>query len=780
MTTAPDIDVSPTHTRRLELEVAGMTCGACATRVQRKLGKVDGVRASVNYATRIATVDADESVSVDELCAVVDRAGYAAAPRAETVTSDSDPDRDHARSIFRRLVVAVVLFVPLADLSIMFSVVPDTRITGWQWILLALALPILTWSAWPFYRVAARNLRHGTSSMETLISLGILAAAGWSLYTMFDSDGDDASRGVWQSIVHSDSIYLEVAAGVTVFVLAGRYFEARAKSNAGGALRALAALSAKDVSILLADGSEMRIPVGELNEQQKFVVRPGETIATDGLVVSGTAGVDMSAMTGESRPVDVESGSIVVGGTVALNGRLVVEAAAVGPDTKFAAMIRLVEEAQSGKATAQRLADRLSAVFVPCVVVLAALTLAGWVLSGAGLESGISAALAVLIIACPCALGLATPTALMVASGRGAQLGIFLKGHQALDASRLVDTVVFDKTGTVTNGELSVVEVTLLDGWERDEVMQAVAAVERASEHAVGQAIAGSVSTDTESDETVEDFAAETGSGVRGTVESRSVAVGAPRWISAGHPVHADLARARRRGEEAGHTVVYVRIGSDVCAAISVADTVKDDAAEAIAELHRRGMRTLLVTGDNTSAAAAVAERVGITEVVAEVLPEGKVDLIEELRAQGATVAMVGDGINDGPALATADLGLAIGRGTDVAIGAADIILVRHALMTVPEALGLARATRRTIRTNMAWAFGYNIAAIPIAAAGLLNPLIAGAAMAFSSFFVVSNSLRIRQFAKRPDTRRRDLYADNSIDESVDDPADEMSSASRA
>ncbi|GGF20947.1 heavy metal translocating P-type ATPase [Williamsia phyllosphaerae] len=780
MTTAPEIDLSSTHTRRLELEVAGMTCGACATRVERKLGKVDGVRASVNYATRIATVDADESVSVDELCAVVDRAGYAAAPRAETVTSDSDPDRDHARSIFRRLVVAVVLFVPLADLSIMFSVVPDTRITGWQWILVALALPILTWSAWPFYRVAARNLRHGTSSMETLISLGILAAAGWSLYTMFGTDGDDASRGVWQSIVHSDSIYLEVAAGVTVFVLAGRYFEARAKSNAGGALRALAALSAKDVSILLTDGSEMRIPVGELNEQQKFVVRPGETIATDGLVVSGTAGVDMSAMTGESRPVDVEAGSTVVGGTVALNGRLVVEAAAVGPDTKFAAMIRLVEEAQSGKATAQRLADRLSAVFVPCVVVLAALTLAGWVLSGAGLESGISAALAVLIIACPCALGLATPTALMVASGRGAQLGIFLKGHQALDASRQIDTVVFDKTGTVTNGELSVVEVTLLDGWDRDEVMGAVAALERASEHAVGQAIAASVSADTESDEAVEDFTAETGHGVHGLVGARSVAVGAPRWISAGHTVHANLARARRRGEEAGHTVVYARVGSDVCAAISVADTVKDDAAEAITELHRRGMRTMLVTGDNASAAGAVAERVGITEVVAEVLPEGKVDLIDELRAQGATVAMVGDGINDGPALATADLGLAIGRGTDVAIGAADIILVRHALMTVPEALGLARATRRTIRTNMVWAFGYNVAAIPIAAAGLLNPLIAGAAMAFSSFFVVSNSLRIRQFAKRPDTLRRDLYADTGTDGSVYDPSDEMSSASRA
>nr|WP_253661776.1 heavy metal translocating P-type ATPase [Williamsia maris] len=738
-----------------------MTCGACATRVERKLGKVDGVRASVNYATRIATIDADQEISVDDLCAVVDRAGYGAAPRDEVVSSDSDPDRDHAKSIFRRLVVALILFVPLADLSIMFSVVPDTRITGWQWILLALALPILTWSAWPFYRVAARNLRHGTSSMETLISLGILSAAGWSLYTMFGAGRatGDSSRGVWQAIIDSDSIYLEVAAGVTVFVLAGRYFEARAKSNAGGALRALAALSAKDVSILLRDGSEMRIPVSELNEQQKFVVRPGETIATDGLVVEGTAGVDMSAMTGESRPVDVEAGSVVVGGTVALNGRLVVEAAAVGPDTRFAAMIRLVEQAQTGKATAQRLADRLSSVFVPCVVVLAALTLAGWVLAGADLESGISAALAVLIIACPCALGLATPTALMVASGRGAQMGIFLKGHQALDATRQIDTVVFDKTGTVTNGELTVVDVTVLDGWDRDDVLRAAGILERASEHAVGQAIA-TFADDT--DTTVVDFTAEAGHGVHGVIGARAVAVGSPRWVAAGHAVHADLARARRRAEEAGNTVVYIRIDDEVCGAICVADTVKDDAAQAVAELHRIGIRTMLVSGDNRAAAESVAAAVGITEVVAEVLPEGKVDLIEELRSEGATVAMVGDGINDGPALATADLGLAIGRGTDVAIGAADIILVRHALMTVPEALGLARMTRRTIRTNMAWAFGYNIAAIPIAAVGLLNPLIAGAAMAFSSFFVVSNSLRIRKFAKRPDTRHRDLYAETS------------------
>ncbi|MBT0567237.1 cation-translocating P-type ATPase [Williamsia sp. CHRR-6] len=769
----PDTVGSRPGSRRVELEVSGMTCGSCAARVERKLTKVDGVKASVNYATRIATIDADPAISTDELVAVVDRAGFGAAERVGVGATHSDPDRDHARTLFRRLVVALILFVPLADLSIMFSAVPDTRIPGWQAILIALAAPVLTWCAWPFYRVAAHNLKVGALSMETLISLGVLSAAGWSLYTMFGPglDGDNAPDGVWDAITSSKSIYLEVAAGVTVFVLAGRYFEARAKSTAGGALRALAAISAKEVSVLLGDDSEMRIPVAELKEGQRFVVRPGETIATDGLVVQGAAAVDMSAMTGESRPVDVATGASVVGGTVSLNGRLIVEAAAVGPDTKFAAMMRLVEDAQSGKAAVQRLADRISTVFVPAVIVLALLTLAGWVLAGSGLQSGISAALAVLVIACPCALGLATPTALMVASGRGAQLGIFLKGHQALDASRQIDTVVFDKTGTLTNGELTVVDITVREGFSRDEVMASVAAVERASEHAVAQAIADSVDDDAiDVLGAVADFVAAPGQGVSAVVGGRQVAVGSPRWISASRMVHADLARARRRGEEAGHTVVYARIEDEVCAVIAVADSVKDDAAQAITELHRLGLRTLLVTGDNTVAAESVAAQVGIDEVIAEVLPEGKVEVIEELRAAGATVAMVGDGINDGPALATADLGLAIGRGTDVAIGAADIILVRSALMTVPEALGLARMTQKTIRTNMIWAFGYNVAAIPIAAAGLLNPLIAGAAMAFSSFFVVSNSLRIRGFARRAApgrgrTDRPNVYAPDYFDD---------------
>ncbi|MAU82224.1 MAG: copper-translocating P-type ATPase [Gordonia sp.] len=722
-----------------------MTCGACAARVERKLNKVDGVHASVNYATRVATVDAPQALDDADLCAVVDKAGYSAERRSSgPADPDDDPDLRTADSLFRRMVIALVLFVPLADLSIMFATVPATRISGWQWILMALAAPVVTYCAWPFYRVAARNLRVGALSMETLISIGIIAATGWSLISMFGEDAEAADVGVWEAIIGSDSIYLEVAAGVTVFVLAGRYFEARARSRAGGALRALAALGAKDVAVVLPDGGEMRIPVGELKEGQRFVVRPGETIAADGLVTSGSSAIDMSAMTGESRPVDVDEGDAVTSGTTALNGRLVIEAARVGDDTAFAAMLRLVEQAQSAKADIQRLADRIAGVFVPIVIVIAAATVAGWLIADGDIDHAVGAGLAVLVIACPCALGLATPTALMVASGRGAQLGIFLKGHQALDASREVDTVVFDKTGTLTNGALDIVSVSVADGHARDGVLRAAATLEAASEHAVAKAIAAAADVDPDG---VDAFVAEPGKGVRGVVEGRRVQVGSPRWVAKGAAVPADLARDRRTAEAAGQTVVYVSIDDEVCGAIAVADTVKSSAAETVTELRRLGMRTLLVTGDNAAAAKKVAEEVGIDEVVAEVLPDEKVARIERLREEGRVVAMVGDGINDAPALVTADLGLAIGRGTDVAIAAADIILVRHDLRSVVEALGLARATRQTIRTNMIWAFGYNVAAIPIAAAGLLNPLIAGAAMAFSSFFVVSNSLRLRRFA---------------------------------
>ena len=731
--------------RRVELDVSGMTCAACAARVENRLNKVAGVRASVNYATRVATIDAPSAVSTEDLCDVVERAGYEAGFRTAGGEERADPDDATARSLLVRLAVAAILFVPLSHLSVMFAVLPSTRFAGWQWVLTGLALPIVTWAAWPFHRVALRNARHRAASMETLISVGITAATLWSLATIFRAHPQRQTRGVWQALMSSDAIYLEVAAGVTVFVLAGRYFEARAKSKAGSALRALAALSAKSVAVLLADGTEMVLPAEELKEQQRFVVRPGETIAADGLVVEGSAAVDMSAMTGESKPVRVSAGGSVIGGTVVLDGRLVVEAAAVGADTHFAGMVRLVEQAQAQKAGAQRLADRIAGVFVPAVFVIAALTAAGWLFAGAGADKAFSAALAVLVIACPCALGLATPTAMMVASGRGAQLGIFLKGYRALEAIRTVDTVVFDKTGTLTTGHLSVTHVTAADGWSRDEVLAVAAAVEAASEHAIATAILAA----TQERSAVEDFAALPGRGVTGTVGSRRIAVGRPAWVAQDEEVPAVVSGARREAESEGQTVVLVAVDGVVCGAIAVADAVKDSAADAVAALHQRGMKTVLLTGDNPTAAAEVAAQVGIDDVIADVLPEGKVDVVEQLRERGRVVAMVGDGINDGPALVSADLGLAIGRGTDVAIAAADVILVREDLRSVPQALDLARATMRTIRMNLVWAFGYNVAAIPIAAVGLLNPLIAGAAMAFSSFFVVSNSLRLRNFSPR-------------------------------
>jgi cation-transporting P-type ATPase A/B len=734
-------DEHPVRVQRIQLEVTGMSCAACANRVESTLNKVPGVRASVNFATRVATIDAGQDTQAAELCEVVHNAGYEAELRRTGGLGDGDPDADRARYLLIRLAVAAVLFVPLADLSVMFAVVPSTRFTGWGWLLTALALPVVSWAAWPFHRVALRNARHRGASMETLIAVGITAATIWSLYTVFGHHQSIQRKGIWQALLGSDAIYFEVAAGVTVFVLAGRYFEARAKSKAGSALRALAALSAKDVAVLQPDGSEMVIPADELKEQHRFVVRPGQTIAADGLVFDGSAAVDMSAMTGEAKPVRVGPGSTVIGGTTVLDGRLIVEAAAVGPDTQFAGMVRLVEEAQAQKADAQRLADRIASVFVPCVFAVAALTAVAWLVAGGTPDRAFSAALAVLVIACPCALGLATPTAMLVASGRGAQLGIFLKGHRSLEATRAVDTVVFDKTGTLTTGQLTVSAVVAAPGWQADEVLTLAATVEAASEHAVALAIAAS----TPQRGQLADFRAVPGRGVSGTVAGRAVRVGKPSWVASSSSA-ATLVTARRNAESRGETAVFVEVDGEWCGVIAVADAVKDSASDAVAALHDRGFRTVLLTGDNPASAAAVAARVGIDEVIADVLPEGKVDVIEQLRDRGHMIAMVGDGINDGPALACADLGMAIGRGTDVAIGAADIILVRDNLDVVPLALDLAAATMRTIKLNMVWAFGYNIAAIPIAAAGLLNPLVAGGAMAFSSFFVVSNSLRLRNF----------------------------------
>ncbi|MCV7199174.1 heavy metal translocating P-type ATPase [Mycobacterium angelicum] len=734
-------DAHSVREQLVQLEITGMSCASCANRVESTLNALPGVRASVNFATRVATVEADEQTSTAALCEAIERAGYQAQVHPAGGSYDSDPDARHARYLLLRLGVAAVFFVPLAHLSVMFAVVPSSRFTGWAWVLTALALPVVTWAAWPFHKVALRNLHTCSASMESLISVGITAATVWSLYTVFGQHRVTERQGVWQALLGSDAIYFEVAAGVTVFVLAGRYFEARAKSKAGGALRALAALSAKDVAVLQPDGSELVIPADELEEQQRFVVRPGQTIAADGLVVEGSASVDLSAMTGEAKPIRVDPGSQAIGGTTVLDGRLIVEAAAVGADTQFAGMVRLVEHAQAQKADTQRLADRIASVFVPCVLLVAAVTAAGWLIAGGGADRAFSAALAVLVIACPCALGLATPTAMMVASGRGAQLGIFLKGHRSLEATRAVDTVVFDKTGTLTTGQLTVSAVTAAPGWDADEVLELAATVEAASEHAVGLTIAAAA----QQRATVADFRAVAGRGVSGSVDGRTVRVGKPSWVapSCGSPA---LVAARRVAESRGETAVFVEVDGDLCGVVAVADAVKDSAAPALTALHDRGFRTVLLTGDNPASAAAVAARVGIDEVIADILPEGKVDVIEQLRARGRVVAMVGDGINDGPALACADLGMAIGRGTDVAIGAADIILVRDNLDVVPLALGLAAATMRTIKVNMLWAFGYNVAAIPIAAAGLLNPLIAGAAMALSSFFVVSNSLRLRNF----------------------------------
>lgn len=722
LTTAPAADPEVVGVERMQFDIAGMSCASCAARVEAGLNKLAGVRASVNVITRVATIDAAGDITTAELCDAVRRAGYAAKPVGLPV-ADGDPDARHARRLLLRVVVAAALLVPLSVLSVLFAMAPGARFPGWQWALTALTAPIVTWAAWPFHRVAVGNARYGLAGMETLISIGVTAATAWSLLS-------------------GDSIYFEVAAGMTVFVLAGRFFEARAKSKAKGALRTLAAVGAKNAAVLLASGDEMVIPAAELKEGQRFVVRPGQAIAADGLVVEGAAALDVSVMTGESTPVDAASGASVVGGTVVLDGRLIVEAAAVGPDTRFAGMVRLVAQAQTQKADAQRFADRIAAVFVPSVLAIAAVAATAWWLVDGNADRAVVAGIAVLVVACPCALGLATPTAMMVASGRGAQLGIFLKGHRALEVIRGVDTVVFDKTGTLTTGKPTVTGVVAADGWDRDEVLATAAAVASASEHCVSRAIVAAQRGPNAHH--VTGFQAIAGSGVVGAIDARTVTVGRPPWVGRGRVVPHSVAAARRSGEKHGETVVFVAVDDVVCAAISVTDAVKTAAASAVAALHRDGLQTMLLTGDNLATGEAIAAQVGIGDVVADVSPEQKVDVVERLQAQGRVVAMVGDGINDGPVLASADLGLAVGRGSDVAIGAADIVLVRDSLGSVAQALALADATMHTVRTNMVWASGYNLAAIPIAASGVLNPLVASATMALSSLLVVSNSLRLR------------------------------------
>ncbi|MCA1191206.1 cation-translocating P-type ATPase [Saccharopolyspora sp. 6V] len=761
--------------RQVELAVRGMTCAACATRVERKLNKLDGVRAGVNYATAVATVEFSAEHEVEQLINTVRGAGYDAEPvpppdaEPEPAAGGAAPDR--VRDLWRRMLVAVVLFVPLCDLSILFTVVPQARFPGWQWLLVALTLPVAGWAAWPFHRAALRGARRGASSMDTLVSLGVTAAVGWSLYAMFARPDPVGEPGWWLLLNPQGALYLEVAAGVTAFVLAGRYFEARAQRRAGDALHALAALRAKDVTVLLDDGSQWEVPAAELRAGQRFLVRPGGTVATDGVVEDGRGALDRSAMTGESAPVEVGAGDTVLGGTAVLDGRLVVRATQVGADTRLGAMLRLVSEAQSGKAAVQRLADRISAYFVPAVLAGSALTLLAWLLWTGDSDRAFTAALAVLVIACPCALGLATPTALMVASGRGATLGIFIKGYQALESTRDVDTVVLDKTGTVTEGRMSVVELHVPPERDRAGVLRRAGAVEDASEHAVAAAIAAFARTEADSgaadaepgsaetaapsevDATagrfpaVHSFAARPGLGAHGVVEERDVLIGRRALFDErGWEVPAEFDRLRENWEAQGRTAVLCGEDGAVVAVFALADAVKPTAARAVAELHRLGLRTILLTGDNATTGRAVADEVGIERVISEVLPDEKAEVVRGLRAEGHVVAVIGDGVNDAPALATADLGLAVATGTDIAIDAADLILVREDLTVAPDAIRLARATLRTIRGNLLWAFGYNLAALPLAALGLLNPLIAGATMALSSFFVVSNSLRLRRF----------------------------------
>jgi Cu+-exporting ATPase len=731
--------VTTTHdtANQVELSIGGMTCASCANRIERKLNKLDGVTASVNYATEKAVVRHAPSVSTADLIRTVETAGYTAA-----VPRPAAPDEDPTRSLRNRLLVSVALSVPV----IVLSMVSGLQFDYWQWLCLELAAPVVIWGAWPFHKAAWTNLRHGTATMDTLISLGVTAAFVWSLYALYlGSAGAPGFRHGFSLTIERMSgdgnIYLEVAAAVTTFILAGRYFEARSKRRAGAALRALLELGAKDVSVIR-DGVEVRVPVEQLTVGSRFVVRPGEKIATDGVVADGNSAVDASMLTGEATPVEVQPGDAVVGGCVNAGGRLVVTATRIGSDTQLAQMAQMVSDAQNGKAAAQRLADRISGVFVPVVIALAVGTLGFWLGTGASSATAFTAAVAVLIIACPCALGLATPTALLVGTGRGAQLGILIKGPEVLESTRRVDTVVLDKTGTVTTGRMSLADVHTVSGVTRPEALLLAAALENASEHPIAKAVVAAAPGPLPA---VSSFQSSSGLGVRGVVSGKSVVVGRAQLL-ADMEIPSELADAKQAAEHKGHTAVLVGWDGEVRAVLSVADTIKPTSAAAVIGLRRLGLNPVLLTGDNHAAAAHVAAEVGISTVVAEVLPQDKVDVVKRLQAEGRVVAMVGDGVNDAAALAQADLGLAMGTGTDVAIEASDLTLVRGDLRAAVDAIRLARRTLGTIKGNLFWAFAYNVAALPLAAMGLLNPMIAGAAMALSSVFVVTNSLRLRAF----------------------------------